>query len=86
MLGNDRAVIGVERREYPGGLVELHGMFAAGDKREVRQLVVEACEAARLAGCHVAAIESRAGWLREFRDLGFRVDQVRIVKDLGNGD
>jgi hypothetical protein len=29
-----------------------------------------------------AAIESRAGWEREFRDLGFVKDKVRIVKGL----
>jgi hypothetical protein len=85
ILHSENAIIGVERRVYPGGAVELHGMFAAGDKRAIRSLVIEACEAGRLAGCDIAAIESREGWGREFRDLGFRRERVRIVKDLDNG-
>ena len=30
LLESETAVIGVEKKSYPGGLVELHGMFAAG--------------------------------------------------------
>lgn len=85
LLENEGAIIGIERREYPGGAVELHGMFAAGDKGAIRELVKDAIAAARVAGCDIAAIESRLGWEREFRSLGFERDKVRIVKDLNDG-
>lgn len=82
---SDDALIGFEVRTYPGGARELHGMFAAGDKDAIRELVVQVCDAAAISGCHVAAIESRPGWAREYRNLGFQTDRVRIVKDLANG-
>lgn len=85
LVHSDSAVIGVEVRNYPGGAKELHGMFAAGDKDAIRALVVQVCEAAADMGCHVAAIESRPGWAREFRNLSFQTDRVRIVKDLADG-
>lgn len=85
LLHNDKAVIGLEVRTYPGGARELHGLFAAGDKAAIRELIDIACEAGRQAGCTVAAIESRPGWSRELKDKGFTVDRVRIVKDLTHG-
>lgn len=80
LFENDTAIIGVQRNEYPGGLIELQAMFAAGDLDGIKSLEREATEAARLAGCHVTAIESRPGWERVFRD--YRKDQVRLVKEL----
>lgn len=82
VLENDEAVIGVERRTYPGGAVELHGMFAAGDMEAIGELVDDACTAAKAAGCDVAAIESRPGWAKLFKAKGFETDRVRIVKEL----
>lgn len=85
LLHNDKAVIGLEVRTYPGGAMELHGLFAAGDKDAIGELIDVACEAGRQAGCVVAAIESRPGWVRELKDKGFTVDKVRITKDLSDG-
>lgn len=85
LLHNDKAIIGLEVRTYPGGARELHGLFAAGDKDAIRELIDVACEAGRLAGCVVAAIESRPGWARELKDKGFTVEKVRIVKELSDG-
>lgn len=81
LLENETAIIGVEKKVYPGGLVELHAMFAAGDLDGIRELEALACEAARMQGCDVTAIESRPGWERVFPD--YRKEQVRIVKELG---
>jgi hypothetical protein len=82
LLHNDTAIIGIEARKYPGGARELHGMFAAGGKAAIKELVKQAIALAEAAGMDCAAIESRAGWEREFRDLGFVKDRVRIVKGL----
>lgn len=81
LLHSNTAIIGIQLRTYPGGARELHGMFAAGDKAGIKELVKQALELGRAAGCTVAAIESRSGWEREFRDLGFAKDRVRIVKE-----
>lgn len=85
LLHNDRAIIGLEVRTYPGGARELHGLFAAGDKDAIGELIDAACEAGRQVGCTVAAIESRPGWARELKHKGFTVDKVRITKDLTDG-
>ncbi|MGL5735960.1 MAG: hypothetical protein ACRCYS_13920 [Beijerinckiaceae bacterium] len=82
LFENDGAVIGVERRHYPGGLVELHGMFAAGALESILELIDLACEAGREAGCDVAAISSRPGWGKVLASRGFETEQVRIVKEL----
>jgi hypothetical protein len=85
LLENEAGMIGVERRHYPGGLVELHGLFAVGDLDAILELIDLACEAGRLAGCDVAAISSRPEWARVLRTRGFRVEQQVIVKDLRDG-
>jgi hypothetical protein len=85
-LQNDKAIIGVQLRTYPGGAVELHGMFACGDKAAISELVDHVLALAEAEGCTCAAIESRPGWAREFRAKGFNVDRVRIVKEFSHGD
>ena len=83
LMENDRAIIGVECREYPGGAVELHGMFAAGDISGILELIDEACEAARLSGCTIATISSRPGWAKVLKSRGFEMRQQVITKELG---
>jgi hypothetical protein len=85
LLENDTAVIGVERRHYPGGLIELHGMFACGDLNGILELIDQACIAGRAAGCDVAVIASRPGWGRVLKSRGFEVEQQMIAKDLSHG-
>lgn len=85
LFDNERAVIGVEKRVYPGGLVELHGLFAAGELGGILPLVEEACAAARIAGCDIASISSTPGWLRVLKGRGFRLVQQTIEKDLTDG-
>ncbi len=82
---NATALIGVEVREYPGGLMELHGMFAAGDMAGIMELIDETIAAARLAGCDTAAISSRPGWAKALKGRGFQVEQVTITKELNDG-
>jgi hypothetical protein len=78
----ETAIMGVEKRVYPGGLVELHCMFVAGDLAGVRELTDIACLAGRKDGCDIAALESRAGWCKVLEPKGFAVEQTRLVKDL----
>lgn len=85
LLENETAVIGVEKKVYPGGLIELHGMFAAGEMAGVLELIEQAVEAARIAGCDVASIDSHPAWQRVLKDKGFRPVKTLIEKDLRDG-
>lgn len=85
LLDNDTAIIGVERREYPGGLVELHGMFAAGDMAGILELIDAAVLVARQRGMDCAAISSKPAWGRILKSRGFEPHQLTIVKDLSDG-
>lgn len=85
ILESDTAIIGVEKKVYPGGLVELNGMFAAGELDGILELIDHAVEAARLQGCDAAAISSRPAWVRLLKSRGFEPHQQTIVKDLRNG-
>jgi glutamate 5-kinase len=85
LLENETAVIGVEKKVYPGGLIELHGMFAAGEMAGVLELIEQAVEAARIAGCDVASIDSNPAWQRILKDKGFRPVKTLIEKDLRDG-
>lgn len=82
ILHNDTAIIGVERKVYPGGYEELHGLFAAGELAGVLELIDAACEAAKMQGMDGAAISSREGWARILKDRGFTPYQTTIVKEL----
>lgn len=78
--GNDKAAILAEIKTYPSGLNEVHGIAAAGDLREIVGLIPLAEAWGALAGCKIASIESREGWGKLLP--GYRVEQVRIVKEL----
>lgn len=82
LIENDTALIGVERRHYPGGLVELHGLFAAGAMAGILELIDLAVAGARQAGCDIAAISSRPGWAKALKPRGFLPTQTTIVKEL----
>jgi hypothetical protein len=81
LLENETAMIGVEQRVYPGGLTELHGLFACGDMVGILKLIDLACEGAT-GICDIAAISSRPGWAKALRSRGFRLEQQTIVKEL----
>ena len=83
-MSNETSIIGFEVRTYPGGARELHGMFAAGDMAGVKFLVGEAEKFGREQGCNIATIESREGWAKVFP--GYRAHQLRIMKELGDGN
>lgn len=82
LIENETALIGVERRHYPGGLVELHGVFAAGDMAGIMELIDLAVAGAKQAGCDCAAISSRPGWAKVLKSRGFLPTQTTIVKEL----
>lgn len=82
LLANDTSIIGVERREYPGGLIELHGMFAAGEMAGILELIDAAVLVAQQQGMDCAAISSAPAWGRILKSRGFAPHQLTIVKDL----
>ena len=82
LLSNDTAIIGVERKVYPGGYEELHGMFAAGDMNGVLELIDQAVDAAKLQGMDGASIASKPAWARILKSRGFVPDQLTITREL----
>ena len=72
-----------EIRSYPSGAADLHGLVAAGDIEEVRDILVPQAEAwARQIGCVGFSIESRPGWARLLKNNGFEPHQVAVRKEL----
>lgn len=83
LIADDRAIIGFEIKQYPGGARELHGMFACGAIESILALIDQAVAFARDLKCDVASIESRSGWAKVLKSRGFAPHQLRIVKELG---
>ena len=83
ILENDTAIIGVEKKVYPGGYVELHGMFAAGELNGILELIDAAVQVAEAQGMDGATISSREGWARILKSRGFVPQQLTITKEFG---
>ena len=82
LLSNETAIIGVERKIYPGGYEELHGMFAAGDMNGILELIDQAVAAAEMQGLDGATIASKPAWARILKSRGIVPDQLTITKEL----
>lgn len=82
-MADDLACIVVALRRYPGGLIDVHGLVAAGSKDSIVSLVKQAEAWGKLHGAHIGSISSRRGWARVLPD--YRETQVVIEKDLTDG-
>jgi hypothetical protein len=79
----ERAAMVTEVRSYPAGAHVIHGLVAAGELEEIRDVLIPRAEAwARLAGCQMAVIESRPGWAKALKASGYEPHQVAVRKDL----
>jgi len=80
---SDNAAALTEIRPYPSGAADLHGLVAAGDIGEVRDILVPQAETwARLIGCAGFVIESRPGWAKLLKSQGFETRQLMVRKEL----
>ena len=80
---SERAAIVTEVREYPTGAKVLHGLVAAGELREIVEILIPRAEQwARSLGCLLAVIESRQGWGRALRRHGYEPHQLALRKEL----
>ena len=71
-----------EIRNYPTGAYDVHGLVAAGDVGEVRDRIVPQVEAwGRAIGALGIVVESRPGWARALRPVGFAPHQLAVRKD-----
>jgi len=79
---SDNAAALTELRPYPSGALDLHGLVAAGDIQEVRDILVPQAEAwARAIGCVGFSIESRPGWAKLLKNKGFEPHQLTVRKE-----
>lgn len=83
LWANDEAAILAEVRFYPTGAKDIHGLVAAGDLSAIaNDLIPQAEEWARRAGCIGAVIESREGWARVLKPAGYHPYQTALRKEL----
>ena len=82
-MGDERACIVATLRRYPGGLVEVHGLCAAGDLRAIKHWIGEAEAWGMAHGAGLASIASRRGWARALPE--YAETQVTIEKELPDG-
>jgi hypothetical protein len=82
LWATDKSAIAAEIQRYPNALV-LHGLCATGDLKEiVGELIPQAEQWAKRAGCTHATIESRAGWAKALKSRGFEIHTVTLGKTL----
>jgi hypothetical protein len=77
------AAIIAELREYPTGAMDVHGLIAAGDLREIIETLIPQAEQWGAAqGCIAALIESRPAWAKALAPFGYETHQVTVRKEL----
>lgn len=79
---NDTAAIVAEMREYPSGVLEVHGTVAAGELAGIKALIPLAEQWGRSLGATRATIQSSPAWGRLMTDAGYVPEQLIIVKEL----
>jgi N-acyl-L-homoserine lactone synthetase len=83
LFRTDNSAIIVELRRFPGGALDVHGLVAVGDQKEiVDELIPRAEEWAKERGCTAAVIQSRPGWQRVMKSSGYDLHQVTVRKEL----
>lgn len=76
----DHAAIVTEIKVYPKTMA-IHGLIAAGDLREIVEVLIPRAEAwGKEMGCTFAMIESRPGWARALKD--YEPHQLTVRKEL----
>lgn len=78
--GTPDAAILAELKRYPSGLLEVHGVAAAGNLQAIVDLIPLAEQWGRELGAVRAVIESREGWARLLP--GYEPHQVAVRKEL----
>lgn len=80
---SDNAAMITELREYPTGAKDVHALIAAGDLDEIITVIGPQVEEwARDQGCIAALVESREGWARALKPIGYRTHQIIVRKEL----
>lgn len=80
------AAIIAEKRDYPTGASDVHGLIAAGDLGDIVEVLIPQAEAwGKAQGCIAAQIESREGWAKVLRPFGYQIHQITVRKELSDG-
>lgn len=79
----DKAALVTEFKAYPAGAVDIHVVIAAGDMRDIIEVLAPLAEdMGRANGCTAATVESRAGWARALKPHGYEAFQTIVRKEL----
>jgi len=77
------AAIIYELKTYPTGAQDIHGLIAAGELSDIRDVLIPVAEdRGRSLNCVGALISSREGWAKALRSSGYEPYQVTIRKSL----
>lgn len=82
-LATDDAAVVIEVRYFPTGAKDLHVICGAGALDELRGEILRLMvNAAHDNGCLAVAVESREGWARALKDLGFSTYKTVLRREL----
>lgn len=83
VFASDTAAIIAEIHTYPTWARELRGVVAAGDLKEIEEVLIpQAEEWGRTLSCITAQIDSRDGWQRVMKKHGYERHQTVLRKEL----
>jgi len=83
LFASPNAAVVTELKTYPTGAIEVHGLLAAGDITEIRDIIRPQLEAfGRENGAIGVLVESREGWSRLLRGHGYEPYQTSVRKEL----
>ena len=78
---NEGGAILAEIKRYPSGVLEVHGLVAAGNLDSIMALVPYAEQWGLNCGCTRATIQSSPAWARLMAGAGYQVEQILIAKE-----
>lgn len=82
LIRNEHAAILIDIKIYPSGAMDVHGVVAAGNLKDICEVLIPAAEAwGRQVGCVGACLESREGWAKTLAPSGYVAEQVVYRKD-----
>lgn len=82
LWANDDAAIIAKIEHYPTGAMEVHGMLAAGNLKQIVSLIPLAENWGRSLGCIVGGISSHPAWQKIMKNHGYEPSQTVLRKEL----
>jgi hypothetical protein len=83
---SENAALLTEIKHYPTGAMDIHVTIAAGNMREVVEILRPQAERyGKDLGCIGSTVESRPGWAKVLKPYGYEAFQLTVRKELADG-